>query len=117
MRRAPVIAASGMISSNAARPRSAAIITGRRRTRSTHTPAKRPTSRTGADPAADSSPICQGVASRVSAAISGTASAVTSEPMLEIAAPAQNFRNSRCRQSEATMTSDYINTVRPSGRR
>ena len=109
MRRTPLTAASGMISSRAARPRSAAIITGRRRTRSTHTPAKSPTSRIGADPAAASSPICQGVASRVSAAISGTASAVTCEPTSEIAEPAQNFRNSRCRQSEATMTSDYIN--------
>ena len=64
----------------------------------------------GAPPAAESSPICQGVASRVRAAISGTASAVNWDPTSEIAEPAQNFTNSRCRHSE-DMTSDYINSA------
>ena len=55
------------------------------------------------------------MACKVSAAISGTASRVTCEPTSEIAAPAQNFRNSRCRHNEDTI-SDYINLEKDAGR-
>jgi len=64
----------------------------RRRKRSTHTPAKRLTSRAGAEPAAESNPICQGVAPSMRAAISGRASAEIWDPTSEIAEAAQNLR-------------------------
>src|SRR5215831_21186939 len=81
-----------MVTRRAARPRSAVISKRRRRRRSTHTPAKRPTSRAGAEPAAESNPICQGVAPSVRAAISGRASAEIWDPTSEIAEAAQNLR-------------------------
>src|SRR5262249_59201449 len=74
-------------------------------------PAKSPTTRTGAAPAAESRPICQGVAPSSSAAISGRASVVTCEPRSEMAEAAQNLRNSRSRQRPPKESRGTSNTV------
>jgi hypothetical protein len=57
MRSSPSQAVRGTSSNSAARPMSAAIITGRLARRSTQTPVASPNSRIGIDPAATSNPI------------------------------------------------------------
>src|SRR6266508_1213866 len=69
---------------------SAAIISGRRRTRSTQTPANRPSSSSGAAPAAPSSPICSGDAPSTRIAVYGSASRVTVDPNRETVWPAHS---------------------------
>ena len=90
----PNSAAAGIVTSRNALARSDAISIGRRRSLSTHTPAKRPTIRKGRFCAATSTPIWPGVALSTSTAVRGRASAVTSEPKKEMVSPAQNLRKS-----------------------
>ncbi len=94
---APSTAASGINASSAMRPRSAAIINGRRRRRSASTPACNPSSTAGSFPAAASSPIWPGVACRVNAALSGSASPDTLLPSAETVCPAHSRMKSGCR--------------------
>lgn len=71
---------------------------GRRRNRSTQTPANTPTSSTGADSAASSQPMSLALAPSRSTAVSGSAVPVTPEPKREMVCPAHSFRNSGCCQ-------------------
>ena len=86
-------AAAGIDASSSARPISAHTRIGRRRTRSTHTPATRPKSRLGREPAAASNPICEGVALRTSTAVSGSATAVMAVPAPEVTWATHRRRN------------------------
>src|SRR5205823_1792654 len=74
-------AASGIEARSTARPMSAAIKTGRRRRRSTHAPASRPTTRTGAVLIATSRPICIGVAFSTKTAARGSAVPLAAGPV------------------------------------
>jgi hypothetical protein len=87
-----------MDESSKARPRSAAIMTGRRLTRSTINPAQRLNSSIDAPPVAERIPICAGVAPSTMTAVSGSPSRVIREPIPEIVWPIQSFKNSRLRQ-------------------
>src|SRR5437763_534921 len=80
MRRMPRRAAAGIEPRMIARPISATSRTGRRRTRSTQTPANRLSSRKGANSNAPSRPIWAGEAARTSASASGIASWLISLP-------------------------------------
>ncbi len=73
----PSAAATGMEASRAARTRSLAIITGRRRTRSHQAPASRPISRNAADSSAVSTPTSKVLACREITATRGIASSET----------------------------------------
>ena len=84
-----------------ARPRSAPIISGRRRIRSTTTPKNSIRPRTGNSRAAPSSPICVAVACRYSTAVNGNASVVTWVPKAEMLWPSQSRLKSRRRRSSS----------------
>src|SRR6266542_3000990 len=73
--------ASGIEASARARPRSAAISTGRRRSRSTQTPAGRPISTNGRNSMVESRPTWKVEVCRAVIAISGRASRLTWLPM------------------------------------
>src|SRR6266850_1043498 len=94
MRRTPATAASGIVTRIAARARSVTTRIGFRGRRSDHAPANSEKNRYGSQPAATSRPICCGVAFRLKAAVSGSATNVTDEPMAEIDWPIQSLRNS-----------------------
>ncbi len=87
----------GMEASTAARAISAAIMMGRRRKRSTHTPASRPNSSTEAAPTAVMKPICSGWACSTMTAVYGTPSRVILDPTSEMVWPVHSFRKSRLR--------------------
>ena len=72
---------------------------GRRRRRSTQTPANKLSSKNGANSKAPSSPIWLGDALRTSAAVSGMANRLISLPKREIVCPAHSFTNSGCRHN------------------
>ena len=95
----PPTAATGMEPSRTARPRSAQIITGRRRSRSTHAPATNPTSRAATRSTARSAAISMGPARRVSIATNGSAMRVTNEPKTETVAALHRSMNARLRRS------------------
>jgi hypothetical protein len=95
----PRRAAAGMVARSSARPMSPTISNVRRRYRSTHTPAKRPTRREGAVPTAARRPISAGVALSVMAAMSGSARLVRALPNREIVCPTHSFMKSAWRQS------------------
>src|SRR3954454_11940057 len=98
MLRTPSSTARGTAPTRTARPRSAAIRTGRRFTRSTQAPATGPNSRYGANWAAPSSPISAGVAAKRPIAVSGSATRVICEPTSETLWPTQSLRKSGCCQ-------------------
>src|SRR4051794_25292936 len=93
-----------MVNSSTARSRSAMISTGRRRIRSTHAPAKSPTSRTARLCATMTSAISSGPASNNRIATSGTAVRVTTEPSEDTVCPVHSFMKSECRQSDSVVT-------------
>jgi hypothetical protein len=113
MRRAWSRASAGMRASKIARPTSAAIMTGRRRRRSIHTPANNPMRRNGANWAAPRMPICAGVALSVSAAVSGRARVVTCDPNSETVCAAHRRMKSRWRQSDAAVVSSATGPCPP----
>jgi len=84
---------------------SLAIMSGRRRERSTKAPAKRPTSRTAVDADATRIPTCSAVAWRVSTAAIGSAVRVTTDPSSDTVCPVQSFMKSTCRHNERSVTS------------
>ena len=86
--------ASGTDASTSARPKSAAISSGRRRSRSTQTPAGSVTSRNGRYSSAPRSATSNGVASSVTIAASGRASSVICDPNCEIVCAPQRRRKS-----------------------
>ena len=95
----PPTAARGMDPSSTALPRSAQIITGRRRRRSTQAPATNPTRRAAMRSAARSAAISMGPARRVSIATNGSAMRVTNEPKTETVAALHRSMNARLRRS------------------
>src|SRR5690242_16512426 len=72
---------------------------GRRASRSTHAPARKPTSRTARLPATTRAAISFGPAPRTRTASSGIAVRVTTDPSSDTVWPAQSFMKSACRQS------------------
>ena len=92
--RSPLSAASGIMALATIRPRLVKIMMGRRGRRSAQAPAKKPMARRGAGPAAESIPICNGDASSVMAAISGTAKMLIWEPNWLMVSAAHTFRKS-----------------------
>src|SRR5262249_24966653 len=101
IRKMPHRAMRGTAPISTARPRSAPISRGRRRTRSTHTPTRRLNSKAGIVPTAPRTPICAGLACSVTTAVSGSARLVIAEPKFEIIAPIHRVRKSRCRHKLA----------------
>ena len=77
---------------------------GRRRTRSTHAPANKPTRSTARLDETTMSAIWFGPAPRTRSATSGTAVRVTTDPSSEIVWPTQSFRKSGCRHREGVTT-------------
>ena len=77
-----------------ARPRSVAIMSGLRRTRSTQTPASKPITRTDTPSNAPRIPIWTGVAARMSTAVRGSAIPVMPLPKCETVCPSQSFTKS-----------------------
>ena len=75
--------------------KSATSITGRRLSRSTHTPAGSPISRNAAVPAAESTPISNGVAASAPTASSGSTVRPIVEPNWLMVSPAHSRRKSR----------------------
>src|SRR6478672_2513937 len=102
MRRTPATYATGIDSSRSARARSVAIRTGRRDSRSTHAPAKNPTSRVARLAATTRRAISNGPAPSTSRATSGIAVRVTTEPRAEIVWPAQSFMKSEWRHRDSS---------------
>lgn len=100
----PVHQATGMLSISTARTRSAVSITGRRGSRSTHTPAGSPSSRKPSVSAMVSRPISNGVAASVTAASSGTAVIPTNMPSWLAVSPAHSRRKSAWKKSESLLT-------------
>src|SRR6266487_588369 len=92
--RVPNSVASGIEPSRTARPISTTIKIGRRRKRSTHTPATNPNTNTAAPSSALKMPICVGVAASTKTAVSGKAIPVIPLPKLEIVCPTHNFTKS-----------------------
>jgi len=105
IRSVPESAAAGIDSRRTARIASAAIISGRRRARSTKAPANRPMRRTAVDADATRMPTCNASACRVMTATIGSAVRVTTEPSSETVCPLQSFMKSACRQSDRAVTS------------
>ena len=93
--RFPNQAAAGTEASSSARPRSAHTNIGRRRTLSTQTPAKRPNSRLGSEPAATSRPISEGVAPSTSTAVRGRATVVMAVPAPDVTCATHSRVNAR----------------------
>jgi hypothetical protein len=93
------VAATGTVSSATPRTRSAPTSTGRRGSRSTHTPAGRASTAKETVPAAVRTPTWSGEARSPSTATSGSAIDPTWEPSSLIACPATSRRTSRCRSS------------------
>lgn len=87
-------AATGIEPSRSARPRSAAISSGRRLSRSAHTPAKGPARSPGASSAAETRPISSSPALRAMMAAHGNAVRVMSEPKADIPCPAHSLAKS-----------------------
>src|SRR5690349_7771823 len=83
------------------------ISTGRRRRRSTHTPAMRPSSGNARKAKASSRPTCTGVAARMRIATVGRASVLTWLPDSLMNWPHQSSRNSPSRHSLVWNTSSY----------
>ncbi len=77
---------------------------GRRRSRSTQAPAKKPTRSTARLAETTSSAISSGPAPSTSSATRGTAVRVTTEPSSDTVWPAQSFMKSACRQSDGVTT-------------
>src|ERR1700680_3717370 len=94
MRSTPSRAASGMVLRIKARPRSVAIKSGLRRTRSTHTPASKPITSTDTPSNAPRIPIWVGVAARTSTAVSGSAMPVIPLPKFETVRPSHSLTKS-----------------------
>ncbi len=95
----PTAYAIGTDPSANTRPRSAPIMTRRRRMRSTQTPAGNPTTKKAAVDAAVNRPISNAVACSVRTASNGMASRLTCEPNSLTVSPPHNSRKSRCRSS------------------
>ena len=91
---------------------SAAIITGRRRKRSTHAPANRPKRRCGRPAAAASTPKAIGDAPRLKAASSGSATAVNCEPTADADWAAHNRAKSPSRAMPRARLTFWRNVVR-----
>ncbi len=102
--RTPAHQATGMLSSNAARTRSARSISVRRRIRSTHTPAGSPMTRKATVSAAVSSPIWNGVAASTVAASSGITVCPANAPTWLAVSPAQRRRKSAWKNRESLRT-------------
>jgi hypothetical protein len=98
-RSTPSAAAIGIDASAAARAMSAAIMIGRRRSRSTHTPATSPKQIPASTSDAVTNATCSGRACRYRIAVNGNAVRPTSEPNTEIVCPAHSRTKSGCRQS------------------
>lgn len=96
VRKSPAQAA-GMIRSSTARSTSVRMRMGRLGLRSSQTPTNRLMKRYGSVSDATRTPISNGVAERETAAISGTATAVTLDPNSEAVSPSHRFRKSACR--------------------
>ena len=101
IRSMPPTALRGIAPISMARPRSAPISRGRWRTRSTHTPTKRLSSKAGMVLAAPRTPICAGPACSITTAVIGSARLVIAEPKSEIVTPIHSVRKSRCRHKLA----------------
>ena len=86
--------ATGMEARNNPRPRSVTMRMGRRRSRSTQTPAGSANSRKGRNSTVPRSATSNALASSTSTAASGSASAETCEPTWLIVCPDQSFRKS-----------------------
>ena len=97
----PPIAASGMDPSSAARPMSAQIRTGRRRSRSTQAPATNPTSSAATRSSERRTAISIGPARSVSIATNGSAIRVTNDPKTETVAADHTRTNARLRRRPA----------------
>ena len=82
-------------------------MTGRRRSRSTHAPARNPTSSTARLADTTISAISVGPAPSTSSATSGTAVRVTTEPTSEIVCPTHSFMKSACRQRDVVIAAGY----------
>src|SRR6266487_415334 len=94
MRSTPSRAANGMVLRMKARPRSVAINTVLRRTRSTQTPASKPITRTDTPSNAPRIPIWAGVAARMSTAVRGSAMPVMPLPKCETVCPSHSLTRS-----------------------
>ncbi len=94
----PAMAATGMVSSSAARPRSAAIMIGLRLRRSTHAPATSPTMKAGSSSAMRRAPRSAAEASSSRMAVKGIAVRVISDPKVETVAAPQRWTKSAFRQ-------------------
>src|SRR6185503_474346 len=93
--------ATGIEARRIARPRSAAIMIGRRRRRSTHAPANSPTMSAATCSTPRSAEMSSAPASRTRIAAHGSAVRVMSEPKIEIVAADQTVTKLRLLQSEA----------------
>jgi len=87
---------------------SAQIRSGRRRSRSTHAPAKNPTSRTARLAATTSNAISNGPAPSTRRATSGTAVLVTTEPSSDTVCRSHSFMKSECRHREIVMDAGRV---------
>ena len=94
MRSFPSAAAAGIEASSTIFARSAPIISGRRRNRSTHTPANRLNSNAGTVRHTASAAICAGVACSAMTARKLIATPPTLEPNSEMVSPVHNFMKS-----------------------
>src|SRR6266704_7010459 len=94
MRSTPSRADNGMLLRMKARPRSVAIKSVLRRTRSTQTPASKPITRTDTPSNAPRIPIWAGVAARTSTAVSGSAMPVMPVPKCETVCPSHSLTKS-----------------------
>src|SRR4029079_5356836 len=99
----PPIAATGIEPRQTARPRSATIITGRRRSRSTHAPATRPIATPPTISNARMAATSPGPAPRTRIAANGNAARVTSEPKIETVAALKTRTKTGLRQIEPVM--------------
>src|SRR5436190_526246 len=90
----PIRAVNGMVLRMKARPRSVAIKSVLRRTRSTQTPASKPITRTDTPSNAPRIPIWAGVAARTSTAVSGSAMPVMPVPKCETVCPSHSLTKS-----------------------
>ena len=96
---ASVYAAMGMTSSAVPRARFEAMTIGNLRTRSSSTPACKDTSANGSVSSATRMPICNGVACKSSAAVSGSARLVICAPNAVTVSDVQSVRKSGESQS------------------
>ena len=93
------IAAIGIVHKTRKRPMSVPIRIGRRRMRSTQTPANRPSTRVGTIRAADRMPIWKGVALSAMTAAKPIATSPIRVPNIETVSPVHSFMKSAWRKS------------------